>query len=323
VPAAIGDGLEVQTVGVVGSNPPGVEQAAVVAGKVAGVDTVFVEQLPSEAAARKALVDGTVDVVVVNRQVVLVKKQPTAGVETTSSALADSLAQLIGLNRAFAAMPQNAEGQIADNIKLPIRGVEPPGSELESRVAGMAAVLIIYMFILVNGMKITQGVAEEKSTRVIEVLLSGVRPLQLLIGKVAGIGAAAGLQLLAMLAMFLAGALIAEKDLIRGDAGEAVLAGAIWLVLGYALFCTLFAAAGALISRQSDASSVSFPLLLPLVVAFTLSVTVLFSESGTFFNVLAYFPLTAPIAMPTLYAIVDGDHGDHDGLRVSNLSKDL
>jgi ABC-2 type transport system permease protein len=169
----------------------------------------------------------------------------------------------------------------------------------------MAAVFVIYLFILVNGMKITQGVAEEKSTRVIEVLLSGVRPLQLLIGKVAGVGAAAGLQALAMLGTFLVCGAIAGDHLIGGDAGRVVLAGAIWLVLGFGLFCTLFAAAGALITRQADASSVSFPLLFPLILAFALAVSVLFSEAGTFFTILAYIPFTAPIAMPTLYAIGD------------------
>jgi ABC-2 type transport system permease protein len=171
----------------------------------------------------------------------------------------------------------------------------------------MAAVFVIYMFILINGMKITQGVAEEKSTRVIEVLLSGLRPLQLLVGKVAGVGAAAGLQAGAMLVTFLIGGAITGDHLIQGDAGRVVLAGVIWLIVGYCLYCTMFAAAGALITRQADASSVSFPLLLPLIVTFALAVSVLFGEAGTFFQVLAYFPLTAPIAMPTLYAIGDAN----------------
>jgi ABC-2 type transport system permease protein len=305
VPAAIGDSETSQTVGVVGGPSPGLRNASILAGKVSGVDNVFVRNLESEADARRALVDGSVDAVIVNGQTILLKKERTAGVESTTTSLADALAQLIGVSRALAAMPATDRGQIDDQLKLPIRGVQPAGTDVASRIAGMAGIFIIYIFILVNGMKITQGVAEEKSTRVIEVLLSGVRPLQLLIGKVAGVGAAAGLQALAMLATFLICGAIVGDNLVIGDAGQVVLAGAIWLVLGYCLYCTLFAAAGALITRQADASSVSFPLMLPLILSFALGISVLFSEPSTFFKLLAYIPFTAPVAMTALYAIGD------------------
>ncbi|MGH2907649.1 MAG: ABC transporter permease [Solirubrobacterales bacterium] len=305
VPAAIGNSDTSASVGIVGASPPGLEHVSEVAGKVAGVDTVFVQNVSSPAEARRQLESGEIDVVIVDARSLLLKKEPSPGVQSQTNTLAQALSELIGFNRRLAAMPYADQGQDAEGLRVPIRGVEADHAEFASRVAGMASAFVIYMFILLNGMKITQGVAEEKSTRVVEVVLSGVRPLQLLTGKVAGVGAAAGLQLLAMLGTFIVCAALAGTDLIHADTYRVVLAGAIWLVLGFLLYCTLFAAAGSLITRQADASSVSMPLLIPLIVVFSLSFSVLFGESGTFFQLLAYFPFTAPIAMPALYAIGD------------------
>jgi ABC-2 type transport system permease protein len=79
--------------------------------------------------------------------------------------------------------------------------------------------------------------------------------------------------------------------------------GALWLILGYALYCAAFAAAGSMISRQSDAGNAAFPLLIPLILAYTLSNGVLFNGANSFYHVLAFIPWTAPVAMPTLYAV--------------------
>lgn len=90
---------------------------------------------------------------------------------------------------------------------------------------------------------------------------------------------------------------------IYGQRGV-VLVGALWMVLGYALHCTAFAAAGSLITRESDAANVTFPVALPLLFAHALSFGIVFGGSSNgLFQVLAYIPPTAPIASTTLYAI--------------------
>ena len=90
---------------------------------------------------------------------------------------------------------------------------------------------------------------------------------------------------------------------LRGTAGPVALIGALWLILGYALYCSAFAAAGAMITRQADAANAAFPLLIPLIVAYSLSSVVLFGGAYPFYRVLAFIPWTAPVAMPTLFAI--------------------
>jgi ABC-2 type transport system permease protein len=91
-------------------------------------------------------------------------------------------------------------------------------------------------------------------------------------------------------------------DLTSGvSPGDLAVAG-VWFVLGYALYCSAFAAAGSLVSRVEDGQSVAFPIMLPLLFGYIAS----FSAAGgasTLRWVLAFIPPTAVVAMPTLYAI--------------------
>jgi ABC-2 type transport system permease protein len=150
------------------------------------------------------------------------------------------------------------------------------------------------------------GIGEEKSSRVVEVLLSAVRPVQLLIGKVLGIGLLALAQAVGMLAVFIIAGFASGSSLVHGATLGVVIAGGVFIVLGYAFYCTAFAAAGSLVSRQSDVNSTILPVQLPLILAYALSYTVIYANgANTFFRVLGFLPPTAPIAMPVLYAAGD------------------
>jgi len=85
-----------------------------------------------------------------------------------------------------------------------------------------------------------------------------------------------------------------------------VLVGGVFIVLGYAFYCTAFAAAGSLVSRQSDVNTTIVPVQLPLILTYVLSSTVLYANgTSTVFHVLGFLPPTAPVAMPVLYAAGD------------------
>jgi ABC-2 type transport system permease protein len=150
------------------------------------------------------------------------------------------------------------------------------------------------------------GVGEEKQNRIVEVILASVRPIQLLVGKVFGVGLLALAQALLMVAVFLGLGAAVGSSLVHGAAAGIVIVGAVFLVLGYAFYCTAFAAAGSLVSRQSDVGTVVLPVQLPLIVAYALSYTVIYANgANTFYHVLGFLPPTAPIAMPVLYAAGD------------------
>jgi ABC-2 type transport system permease protein len=187
-----------------------------------------------------------------------------------------------------------------------VRGLEAPSTSLSSRLTGLFTVVIVWVLISVYGSQIALGIGEEKSSRVVEVLLSSVRPVQLLIGKVLGIGLLALVQAAAMLVVFIIAGFASGSSLVHGATLGVVIVGGVFIVLGYAFYCTAFAAAGSLVSRQSDVNSTIMPVQLPLILAYALSYTVIYANgANTFYRVLGFLPPTSPIAMPVLYAAGD------------------
>jgi ABC-2 type transport system permease protein len=145
------------------------------------------------------------------------------------------------------------------------------------------------------------GVMEEKSSRVIEVLLSAVRPIQLLTGKVLGIGLAALSQATLVVAFALVLSKAVGSTLVHGTAPLVIASTFIWLVLGYVFYCWVYAAAGSMVERQDQIQSLVLPLSLPMIFGYIMALTGATSGApSALLKVLAYLPPTAPFAMPVL-----------------------
>ena len=300
LPAILSRNAKPERIGYVGGNAAATTGIIAEAGRLAGVKTVAVSQ-PSVAAAEAALRSGDLSAVLVGDTEVLVKQVPLGGV---SGGLA-TLAQVAGLTRLVETVP-GAAAAVAHGIALPVRGLEPPSKPLSSRLTGLFTVILVWVMISVYGSQIALGIGEEKGSRIAEVLLSSLRPIQLLVGKVTGIGLLALAQAAAMVIVFVVAGFASGSDLVHGAAIGIVLTGGVFVVLGYAFYCTAFAAAGSLVSRQSDVNSTILPVQLPLIIAYILSYTVIYANSANvFYHVLGFFPPTAPIAMPVLYASGD------------------
>jgi ABC-2 type transport system permease protein len=170
-----------------------------------------------------------------------------------------------------------------------------------SESTALIGVILIFVVLTQYLTWILTGVMEEKSSRVVEVLLATVRPLQLLAGKVLGIGTVALLQALSLVVFALALAKGVGSELIRGAAPLVVAATLAWLVLGYAFYSWLYAAAGSLGERQDQVQSLALPLSAPLILGYVVALSGLGSGSPSLLlRVLAYLPPTAPFAMPAL-----------------------
>jgi len=300
LPAILSGGGKPERVGIVGGNTATMTGIVTEAGRLAGVKTVAVPQ-PSVAAAEAALRSGDVSAVLVGDTEILVKQVPLGGV---SGALG-TLAQLAGLSHLIETVP-GAAAAVAHGIALPVRGLEPPSTPLSTRLTGLFTIVLVWVLISVYGSQIALGIGEEKSSRVIEVLLSSMRPIQLLIGKVLGIGLLALSQAAAMVVVFIVAGFASGSSLVHGAALGIVIIGGVFVVLGYAFYCTAFAAAGSLVSRQSDVNSTIMPVQLPLIIAYALSYTVIYANgANAFYHVLGFLPPTAPVAMPVLYASGD------------------
>lgn len=300
LPAILGGKSKPARIGVVGSATPTISGIVTEAGRLSGGQAVVVTE-PSLAAAQAALRSGDLSAVLVPNSEIFVKQVPLGGVSGTVS----TLAQLAGLSRLIEAVP-GAASAVTHGVTLPVRGLEPPSTSLSSRLTGLFTVIIVFVLISVYGSQIALGIGEEKSSRVVEVLLSSVRPVQLLVGKVLGIGVLALAQAAMMIAAFVIAGFASGSSLVHGGTLGTVVAGAVFIVLGYAFYCTAFAAAGSLVSRQSDVNTTIMPVQLPLILAYALSYTVIYANGASkFFHVLGFLPPTAPIAMPVLYAAGD------------------
>jgi len=302
IPALVGHQRSVERVGLLGADTPALRHAAATAGRFTQ-STVSVTPVSSLAAARASLRSGALTAVLLDGREVLVKQQQVGNQQGSADTFAATLAQVSGLQRLIEQLRPGTAAAISAGVALPVRSVEGKPRDLASRFTGLGVALLIYLVIVFYGIRITQTVGEEKASRVVEVLLATIRPTQLLTGKVIGHGTLAFMQMLAAGAAFVIAGVAVGSNALQGTAGGVALVGALWLVLGYGLYCSAFAAAGSLISRQSDAANASLPLLIPLVLAYALANGTLFGGASGFYHVLGFIPWTAPIAMPTLFAV--------------------
>jgi ABC-2 type transport system permease protein len=198
--------------------------------------------------------------------------------------------------------------EVARNLErasVDVVALEPQDPQRGQRlVIGLVIAALLYYSLLVYGMMVAQGVVEEKSSRVVELLLATLRPWQLLLGKVVGLGLVGLLQLVVIGAAGLALATFSGVLDIAGVAGGALATGLLWYLLGFFLYATVFAAAASLVSRQEEVQSVLTPISTVIVVAFVLGINLLLADpTGTAVTVLSLLPPFAPILMPGRMAL--------------------
>lgn len=163
-------------------------------------------------------------------------------------------------------------------------------------------VLILYMTVIVHGVAVMRSVLEEKSSRVMEVLLSAVTPKELMAGKILGVGAV-GLTQIAIWAVlgavFSARALAAagitpgSLNLTPATAGFFVL----FYLLGFLLYSSLSAALGAMVNSEEEAQQLQFLVVMPIIIALMVMGVVFREPSSTASVVLSMVPFFAPVLM--------------------------
>jgi ABC-2 type transport system permease protein len=186
-----------------------------------------------------------------------------------------------------------------------VDSLEPADPQHDQRLAlALIVVALLYLALLLYGSMVAQGVVEEKSSRVVEMLLASVRPWQLLSGKVVGLGLVGLIQLFAVGAIGLLLAILTHVVTIPATAASTMAWGLLWYLLGYLLYATVFAAVGSLVSRQEDVQSALMPVTVVLMVAFVLGFAVLSrSPTGPTATVLSLLPPLSPILMPGRIAL--------------------
>jgi ABC-2 type transport system permease protein len=302
VPKLISDDSATRVAVVAGA--PEYTSTAVSAAAAGSAIDVEAHTVSTDRGARSLVRDDRADVAVLADGSLLVKTTPSAGDTGSGTLLTRAIREQLRVQQGLAAAgldPAEATRALSADPP-PIRAIQPRDDEMAGR-QGTALVANILLFILlqVYGSWVLTGVTEEKSSRVVEVLLSSVRARDLLTGKLVGIGLVAALH----------GAVLALTGVIAGYATgasfldqvdvSAVPAAVVWLVLGYAFYCCANAAAGATVTRVEDAQGMAFPILLPVLITYVIGFSIIFAdEVPAFYWVLAYLPPTSPVAMAVL-----------------------
>ena len=281
---------------------PALHQALVDTGDLLDTDVV-VTDLADVDEAEQAVQDGTVDLAVVDGQ--LIWERDANDVDAAIVRTALQSAATIERADALGVDPE-VLADLLEPVPIEDRFLEEEDRDRGVRIAtATVGVILLFLAIQTYGNRVLMGVIEEKSSRVVEVLLNHVRPRQLLAGKVLGLGALGLTQLVLVAASGLV-ALVAMRGVdVPNVPADAIVWFVVWFLLGFGLYATAFAMAGSLVSRQEDASSVVAPISIPFVASYLASFVIAGSPDSTFATVMSIVPITAPMAMPVRIAAGD------------------
>ena len=284
-------------VAVLGSAPDGfsanLQQAA------AATDiTIRPAATSTRADAEARLHDGKLDAVVdVGKQQLLTKKAP-----------ADKLAASI--NAAWQAAQGRQAAADAGLDATQVQAIVAPSPLQPTRLdtghddsnglgilVGMASAVLLFISITSFGGYVLMGVVEEKTTSVVEVLLSKVRAHQLLAGKVLGIGVVAMIQFAAAVVAGLISLRISDTH-VPSAIWVGLPVTLLWFVGGFLLYSTLFALAGSFVSRQEDAQGAAAPISMVFTAAYITVFTLGYVPDSLASRILSVIPPFAPLLMP-------------------------
>lgn len=189
---------------------------------------------------------------------------------------------------------------------VPVTNVElgsVAGRSPDDETAALAMSALMLVVIATYGGLVLSGVVEEKSSRVVEVLLARIPARTLLAGKVAGIG----LLGLAQVAVTAVAALIAISAVgsfdIPAVRGTVLAWLVVWFLLGYVLYAMMYGSLGALASRPEDAQSVAGPAMAVMIVSYLAAFFTVRQPFSGLARAISFIPTSAPIAMPNRIAM--------------------
>lgn len=205
--------------------------------------------------------------------------------------------------------------KIKSNIVIKSSEITAAGEKSTSMGANyalsFAGAVLIYMSIFIYGAQVMRGVIEEKTSRIIEVIVSSVKPFQLMLGKIIGVGLVGLTQFILWIALSAGITYLVGHDAssvkspvytfvhnLGANAGYELGCFIFYWVTGFLFYSALFAAVGSAVDSETETQQFMFPITLPLLFTYILSVSYLFMVPDSPLAVwLSMIPLSAPVAM--------------------------
>jgi ABC-2 type transport system permease protein len=300
-PALLDTSTSTKDVGISGSTPaalaPTIEAQSRAFGKRARI-----HRYDDLARAEHAVRGGEIDVLVVDGRRLEWQRQN----DEQLRAVVTGAIQLLAVRERAAAAGISPDAMTAILAPVPVTNVElgrVAGRTRDDETAALIMTVLLFLTIATYGAMVLSGVVEEKSSRVVEVLLARMPARNLLAGKIAGIGLLGLAQITLTAVVALVAATLTDAFDVPAVRGATLAWIVVWFVLGYALYATTFGALGSLTSRAEDAQSVAGPVSIVLGAAYLIAFATIGSPSTAWARAVSYFPVTAPLAMPNRIAM--------------------
>ncbi|MCG9881153.1 MAG: ABC transporter permease [Bacteroidia bacterium] len=216
--------------------------------------------------------------------------------------------------------------QIKINTKKYSNETEESGDSGATTIVGFIGAFLIYFFIFLYGVQVMKGVIEEKTNRIVEVIISSVKPFQLMLGKITGIALVGFTQFsiwvllvvslsapVSSLVMNLANidpSSLAQGAANSGGAGAGILAGftqinlplilgmfLFYFIGGYLFYGALFAAVGSAVDNETDTQQFMLPITMPLIFSIAIAQSVINSPGSDLAFYLSIIPFSSPVIM--------------------------
>lgn len=259
-------------------------------------------EFPDETSASGAVTAGDVDAAVVDGRRVLADGE----VDRELGLLLETANQTVQTQRQLSEAGLDPAKVAAAMRVAPLEQVSVGADARYAAVRiGIASLLVMVLFFLLiySSMYVAMGVVEEKGSRIVEILLTSVRPWQLLGGKIVGLGALALANMVVIIVAGLGAAAATglAADLPPGMAGI-VVSALFWFIVGYAFFAAMAAALGSLVSRQEDANSVLTPMTMLMMVTYLVAYFAAVQPNSPVARILSLVPPFSSMVMPVRMA---------------------
>lgn len=266
------------------------------------------------------------------------KKQPSLSVKSNISKQVERIIEVEKLREhALTYDTYRSISTDVDLVDIDVNNMSRASHKQEKAIVGFAFAVVIYFFIFMYGVQVMRGVIEEKTSRIVEVIISSVKPFQLMMGKIFGI-ALVGLTQFALWVLLTGTLTTIAQSVFLPDLGEQaamaqtqmtqqaandansnigqdtvneyfelffheinwplMIGSFIFYFLGgYLLYAALFAAVGAAVDNEADTQQFMLPITLPLIFGFIVAELALTNPEGSSTMIFSLIPLTSPIVM--------------------------
>jgi len=300
-----GGPAEATMIGLLGEETPGIEQEMHSQAALFDLE-IEVIRFETRTEAESALAGGSVAVVVADEDEVVFQTEASSRLIALVHGAVDATVKTVALSEL--GLSESEIASVVAPTPMTITTIEERDLQDDARsAAAFVGAILLYVSIVLFGQFVAMGTVEEKQNRVVEVILSRVRPWQVLVGKVGGIGLLGLLQLVVLAGAAYVSAELADFSGIDVAAiGVPIIISLIfWFVLGYAFYAFLYAAVGSTVSRQEDLQGA---LILPIgliLPGYFAAIMAAENPDGFFPTIASWLPPWAPFVMPVRIATAD------------------